>query len=46
MPSMLLAKPKSHILAVQSSFMSILAGLRSLCKTCAECKYFIPQRIL
>ena len=38
-PFTLLARPKSHNLTEQSSFMRILAGLRSRCITLDSCKY-------
>lgn len=37
-----LAKPKSPILRSQFPFKSKLLGLRSRCKTFAECTYFSP----
>ena len=38
-PFTLLARPKSHSLTEQSSFIRILAGLRSRCITLDSCKY-------
>ena len=38
-----LASPKSPILSSQFSFMITFLGLRSQCKTCAECTYFSPR---
>jgi len=41
-----LARPKSQNRILQSSLIKILAGLRSLCKTFAEWRYFIPHSML